>query len=363
VRSSRHRPFWLAVLAVPVALAATAGPGRASSGDPDPLAEEIARWSLYLKSNTSTDEMWREVKQATEPALARAEEALRDGHRLLALHRLASARLNLSASAFLAEHPAEQRKAMSALEAEWTRMGSSLNGDLGSLSATGLDGVRPAAIRALGEAALPQVRIYYDASLEYGRSTTAESGFFYLGAARAQREFAALCRSLAVASPLGQPALRPLDGELDALEGEMLAAYRPPASIDRHSEFIAASSALKEARELNGAGLRHGALLRYLQAALRVAPLRPSPSTLDGEAFAGKLRELDTRLSSGAVDHSIGRLFLELATAEKPGAGSSAPAIVDDVLPRYFAALEPARRTSPAPEPKVTVTLVRWPYT
>jgi hypothetical protein len=37
--------------------------------------------------------------------------------------------------------------------------------------------------------------------------------------------------------------------------------------------------------------------------------------------------------------------------------------LVADVLPRYFAALEPARPAPSRPAPKVTVTLVRWPYT
>jgi hypothetical protein len=61
------------------------------------------------------------------------------------------------------------------------------------------------------------------------------------------------------------------------------------------------------------------------------------------------------------VDPSLARLFLE--TAESEGAGPIASAIVADVLPRYFAALEPARALPPRPAPRATVTLVRWPYT
>jgi len=33
------------------------------------------------------------------------------------------------------------------------------------------------------------------------------------------------------------------------------------------------------------------------------------------------------------------------------------------VLPRYFAALEPAIPEAPKTAPRATVTLVRWPYT
>jgi hypothetical protein len=343
--------------------------GRGGASEPrDPLAVEIERWSAFLRDNPATDETWIQVKESSQPALARAEEALRDGRRLLALLRLASPRPNLSAAAYLGERSPEERKDPAAFEAEWTRMGRLLRDDLGAPSAAALDGVRPAAVRALGEAALPQVRVYYEASLEYGRNTMPDAGLFYLGAARAQRDFTAFCRALSRPSALEAPPLRALDPELDALEAEVLAAYRPPASIDRHPEFIAASSTLKEARELNALGLRHGAMLRYLQAGLRFAPLRPSPAPIDASALAGRLGELDRRLAASPFDDSLGRLFLEAAQADvaalKPGESPAvAVAIARDVLPRYFAGLAPAPPAAPRPAPRATVTLVRWPYT
>lgn len=338
------------------------------SKEKDLLSAEIDRWSAYVQAHTSTDEMWTQVKQATEPALGRARESLRDGRRLLALQRLAAARLNLAATVYLQERGEAERKDTAGLEAEWVRMGRVLKDDLGATSPRAFEGVSPAALRALGEAALPQVRVFYDASLEYGRSTTPQYGLFYLGVARAQQEFAALCRKLSVPSTRHAPAVRALSGELDALEAETLAAYRPPASIDKHGEFIAVSAAIKEARELDVAGLRFGAMLRYLQAAQRLAALRPVPPELDRGALAARLTEFQTRLSEGGVDHSIGELLIEaaqadLASAAPGGSPATAAAIVSDVMPRYLAALEPARPAPARPAPKVTVTLVRWPYT
>ncbi|MFI4946567.1 MAG: hypothetical protein ACHP85_25030, partial [Burkholderiales bacterium] len=146
---------------------------------------------------------------------------------------------------------------------------------------------------------------------------------------------------------------------------EVLAAYRPPASIDRHSDFIRASAALKEAHELDALGLRYGALLRYLQAALRFAPLRGVPAG-PGTALEARLREYDARLASRERDDTIGRLFLETAQSLATGKDQDpalAQAIADFVLPKYFAALEPRKPAAKAPEPRVTVTLVRWPYT
>ncbi|HEX6863625.1 MAG TPA: hypothetical protein VF414_12450 [Thermoanaerobaculia bacterium] len=298
----------------------------------DPLAAEIERWSAFLESRPAEDKL----RQQTQPALARAGEALGQGRRLLATERLVKARERLAIDAYMGRRPAEQRKDLAAFEAEWKRMRDPL---LAKPPAT--EDLRPAAVRALAEASLPQVRAYYDASLEYGRNTMPEQGLFYLGAAQAQREAVELLRTLSAPSSRRAPPVRSLRPEIDALEAEMLAVYKPPVSIDRHGEFIAASATLKEARELDEAGLRHGALLRYLQAAVQFAPLRGSSPA----AQAG----LEKRLSEGDVDHSIGQLLLESGHAE--------------ALPLYFAALQPARPQEAGPAPRVTVTLVRWPYT
>jgi hypothetical protein len=354
-----------ALLAIAVAsLASTVAAARPSPSDP--IAAEIARWSTFLKSNSSKDEMWTQVKEAVTPVLARAEDALRKGRRLLALQRLAAAQANLAASLYVRERPPAQH-ADSGFEAEWKRMGNVLRADLRTPPTTALEGVQPAAVRAMGEAALPQVRIFYDASLEYGRNTMPDAGLFYIGSAQAQRDFAAFCRSISAPSPRPAPPLRSLAGEIDRLEGEMLAAYKPPASIDNHGDFIRAHSALKEARELDAAGLRYGALLRYLQAAQRMAPIRKAPVSLRGATLAKRLDDFDARLSSGRFDDSLGRLFLEAARDEAEGGEGRSPAaaatIAADVLPRYFAALEPARPAAPKPDARVTVTLVRWPYT
>jgi hypothetical protein len=341
-----------------------AAPG--SSAQDQAVAAEVARWAAFLHDNTATDELWKDIKQSTEPALARAQRALAEGRPLLALLRLGPVHENLSAAAYLGRRPAEQRKDGAAFEAEWARMGNELRAQLAVSPPGALDGVRPALLRAMGEATLPQVRIYYDASLEYGRNTMPDSGLYYLGAAEAARDFASLARRLSAPSPHAAPALRSVAPELDALEAEILAAYRPPLSIDKHREFIGASSALKEARELDAAGLRYGALLRYLQAVLRFASLRTTTAP-PAPALGERLRALEPRWTPG-IDHSLGRVFVEAAQSDlaeqaADGAAVTAAAVVSDVLPRYFAALTPARPRAARAEPRVTVTLVRWPYT
>lgn len=346
-----------AVLTVVLALLALQGPRMRAAGA-DPLANEISSWLAYVAAHSASGDLWTQVKQAVDPVLAGAQSALHDGRRLLALQRLSAARQYLAADKYTASRPAAERATEAGFEAAWTRAGEALKADLARISPNRLDGVRPAAVRALGEAALPQVRAYYEASLEYGRNTMPETGVFYIGTAVAEREFADLCRHLTAPSPRLTPPIRAIGAEIDALQSEVLAAYRPPAAIDRHSDFIAVSSALNEARELDASGLRYGALLRYLRAALRFDALRP-PARADAPAVSVLLKPFEARVASGRIDHSIGQLLLEEAQADT----ALAPAIASDVLPRYFAALEPATPRPPAPTPAVTVTLVRWPYT
>ncbi len=343
-----------------------AAPERAASSDM--IASQIERWSTYLQINTSTDETWQQIKQVSTPVLETAKTALRDGRRLWALQRLATAEPYLVASQYASGLPPADLKDTAAFEAAWKQMGSTLRADLEPPSPSTLDGVRPAAVRAIGEAALPQVRIYYDASLDYGRNTTAQYGLLQMGIALGQRDVVDLCRKVSEPSAPPPPPVRALSPELDALEAEFLAAYRPPAAIDKHDQFIGASAALKEARELDAAGLRYGALLRYLQAVLRSAPLRQAPGALDAQAIDERLGEFASRLSAARRDDSIGKLFLEIAQSdiqatEKGKTSSTAATVAQDVLPRYFAALEPASAQRPKPASEVTVTLVRWPYT
>ncbi|HYG64702.1 MAG TPA: hypothetical protein VEL74_19130 [Thermoanaerobaculia bacterium] len=373
--SSRGRPAALLVLLL-MTLAAACGGAAETAKSPaavsDPLAAEIEQAAAFLQSDAAAQGPWAQSREGSLRELGRAQDALRAGRRTLAMFRFSTVKANLATAAYLSEHATG--KDMAAFEAEWKRMGGALKGDLGALSPAALDGVHPAAVRAVGETALPQIRGYYEASLDYGRSTAPAEGLYYLASAQAQRDLARFARTLSAPASRREPPLRSIAQELDALESEMLAAYRPPASIEKHPQFIAASSALKEARELDAAGLCYGALLRYLQAAVRFAPLRQDQPALSGDALARRLGEFEKRLAVGDVDHSLGQLFAEIArsdidgtpadTAGTPSAVAPiAAGIAADVLPRYFAAIEPARPAPARPAPKVTVTLVRWPFT
>lgn len=360
-------PFTALAALAAAALVAACGP--ASTGAPPAasgaLEAEVARWSDFAAADTAGDPYSSQVRRATAPALEQARTSLARGRRLHALLRLGAARSMLSAVTYMREHRDEARS-QEALEAVWKRAGAELA--VAAPGAPAFAGIRPAAVRAMAEAAGPAVRISYEASLVYARATDVDAGLFYMGEAEAHRQFVELCRSLGEPAAGRDPAFRAIGPEIDALQSEILALYKPPVSIDRHPEFIGASAALKEARELDAAGLRRGALLRYLQAALRFQPLRDRPPAFDSVATPAALHALAARLGGG-LDHSLGRLFLEVAQADLEDTSAAAThataaAVAGEVLPRYFAALEAAPRATPAAAaPQVTVTLVRWPYT
>ena len=355
----------------------------------DRLAADVDHWTAMMQLR-SANRGWAQVAQTTLPALAGARAALRQGRRELALELVAGARVEIEATSYWLQSCSGRRFDEGRFEAEWARMGGGpLHGALGTPDPGALSAVRPAAARAIGEAALPEVGTYYRASLPYGRSTTPQSGCYYLGNAVALDHLVTFCRRLGAAAPAGPagrqpelPVVRPLDGELDALERELAAAFQPPAAVASHGAFIKAGSLLKEARELDAGGLRFGALLRYLQAAFAVRTLAPRRSPdptagsapaaaapLDARELGARLRAMESRLDAGGgVDHGIGRIWLErAATYLDPGAPrgglAAADAILDDVMPRYLAALGAAPPGRPRAVPAVTVTLVRWPFT
>jgi hypothetical protein len=376
----------------PAAAGAPAVPAAdAAAAQKDPLTADIRHWAAYLRDNPAQDENWQQVKQVSEPIVQRIERALQDGRRLLALERLAVVRGNLAASEWAAGRAPGPRTDLAAFEAEWKRMGQALGKALAPPRPDDFARLRPAALRAVAETAAAQVRVFYNASLDYGRSTEPQYGLFYLGQAQAASDLVALCRrldrsgSLVEGAPHPPPALRPLQPELDALETDLLATYEPPVSIDRHGEFIVASSALNEARALDAAGLRAAALLRYLDAVLRTSALRPaattpaatapaagSAATAEGAAappsVEARLQALQGRIDASGSDASIARIYLESARSnmqtDVPGANpATSEAIVSDVLPRYLAAVGPPPKLPPPKTPRATVTLVRWPFT
>lgn len=334
----------------------------------DPLAVEISRWKTFLEENKSTDENWISLKEITTPFVMKSEKALAAGRRLYALHLLATARAILSAEKYIAELPPDSLKQLSKLEDEWRRTGSILQPVLKRTDRPKFDGL-PIAVQAICETAYSEIQPFYEASLEYGKSTEPDSGLFYLGSALGQYDFTRFCVTLSdrsASQPVNFPALF---SEVDEFEDQVLLAYKPPASIDSHPIFIRTSAMIKQSRELYDAGLYNGALYRYLDARLRFARITFAARSMTAEEANAQANAVLKKLDQDTKDNSIARLFVEMAVTEvadtSPDSkgGETARAVFEDVLPHYFLALQPAPTKKDSPPAEVTVTLVRWPYT
>jgi len=336
-----------------VALAAVA----LGSASKDPIADDVTYWKRFLAADTVTVGFMAQLKQASTPALNSADDALAHGRRSLALLRLGSVRSNLAPGLVTRADVTYED-----VEARRTKLAPQFEGE--AIVAIARVQGSSAFGRALAQSSAMQARETFDASLVYGRATEPLFGYYYLEQGVAYLDYAQFAATAGATLEHGKaPALRSFAPEIRKLRDEMLAAYRPPLSIDRHPEFISASSATKEALEYDAAGYHEAALLRYLQAAVRFAPLRADLKRLAPALLTAKMEVARKQLADPNVDHSIGTLFLEVAEADADSAKAIASAVVEDVLPRYFAALEPAAPAQAKQPPEVTVTLVRWPYT
>ncbi len=331
------------------------------------LAADVERLRKAVAAQPES-EFWKQVKPGVEAVLDRVTQDVDAGRLLVALRGLATLRTNVEGFAFLAERPQIAAGDSGAFKAEWQRMDSELRG---IEQAYRKSPRAPAAVRALGEAAWGMARPLYEASLEYAAATEAQYGLFYLGQARAAADYARFSQTMGFPVSGTQLPERSYAMEIDKLDQQVEAAYQPPLSIERHSDFIGVNAWLKRATELDQKRLYLGALYAYLEATRTMGEVLAAVPSADELA---KLKEaasgLAKRLDEPGKDHSLGRLFLDLAEREiaRGAAGEQQPArsarvLVEQVLPAYFAALEKVAPGTTAGQKLVTVTLVRWPFT
>ena len=245
-------------------------------------------------------------------------------------------------------------------------MGKVLGADLAPPSPSAFDGVRPAAVRALGEAALPQVKIFYDTSLEYGAQYAAGARHLLHRGSRARSGSSSRSPGRSPSVPPGRP-LRcaPSPTELDALEGRHPRRV-PAARLDRQARRVHRSELDAEGgarARCRGPPLRRAAALSAGGAAPGRSSKRRSAPVRRGRAPG--VRRAPVRRRRRSLDRPpLPRIRAGRSRGAAAGAvPERASVIASDVLPRYFAALEPAQPAAPRPAARVTVTLVRWPYT
>jgi hypothetical protein len=354
----------LFALAAPAPISATAA---AAEPGVDPIQREIDRFQERIATTEPSDEELKSAHESATPLLALSERALADGKRWFALTRLAFVWSNLEAADYRAGYPTELRSQMSALESELARFEPE-RARFASAGRPSLDET-PAAARAIAEVAFSELDGFTNASLDYGKATAADIGLYYIGAARAQISLARFVAGLrdpgATARPL---APRSLAVEIATVEDELLAAYVPPASVEQHSVFIRISSLLKQAHELDAAGLRHGALYKLLDAKMRLARMAHPERKMSSAEAIQRAEALEPKLRATGVDSTLAQTFVEIALVQSAESDpamlgpETAAAVFEEVSPLYTEVLgsAPATPSEQAAEVTVTIQQVCW---
>jgi len=332
------------------------------------LADEVQRLRKQAAAQPDGD-LWKQVKPGVEAGLDRIEKDVAAGRLLVAVRGLGNIRFNLLAAVYSAEHAAAQND-MAEFEREWRRMdGELLPAERRQRQMAW--GSSPAVVRALAEASLGTTRPLYEASREYAAATQPLFGLFYLGQAKGALDFTLFARRLKFPEARAQFPARSLAVEIDRLEQQVEKAYQPPLSIERHPQFIGLNAWVKRAVELDQGKLYHGAMVTYLEAVRSLGELTgAAPTAEDLTRLKESAAEFEKRASLPGVDHSLARLYVELAQREieraqagEAPSGLSARALVENSLPAYFAAVERAGSATTTAKAELTVTLVRWPFT
>jgi hypothetical protein len=237
-----------------------------------------------------------------------------------------------------------------AFESEWKRLGLVLDEKEKQLAGNTWRR-SPAAVRALAESSLTQVRPYYQSGRLYGLNTTIDDGLYYLGLSPALLDYALFCQSLTFGQASPELKLAPLSDALAGLESDTLHSFRRAEADGRYQQndtqrlrYIRANVTLKMAAELNQEKRTAGALHKYLEAMLYLG-LADSATQGDVSRLKSQSEALAARLNNPRFDHSIGRLYWEMAQAalrraeaEQPGGEEQkrASVILEKVLPAYF---------------------------
>lgn len=291
-------------------------------------------------------------EETSKPLLALlgcSEAAAKANRPLLGVYFLQTPYMELNGRQFMSDRAKAIGADKAAYEREWLAVGRTIKAKERELVARPARHL-PSAITALAQVARAQAGPYYQSGRQYGLETSLEYGLYYMGFATADYDFARLCGTFPFASAGAAPRYASVKPDLDRLETEIVSAYEK-ADADGRRRFLDLNANLKLASELEGRGWFEGALQKYLDITMRLQlVVGPNPGGREAE-LRGALDAARKRLSSAPTDQSIALLYVEMAenALDSPCSVDANPvgraaAIVDRVLPSYFAYLERTRR-------------------
>ena len=343
------------------------------------IKSQIDQLRHTLESKPGARPEWKDVKPEIAESLQRADDDLRTGRLYVSLEELAGAWDSIRGAEGVTEKTEEEllKEGLPGIEAKIKRVRIEFTDFEKQAMQKNWDAA-PVAVRALAEKAASQTLNLLEGAHGFAILTDVEkralfenyaSALYYAGESRGQAQFSAFCYTLNLPRKNAAFPLRSISPELHQLQTQVMAAYRPPRSVEHHADFIHLNATLKLAGELDAAKLYAGALYQYLDATQQLAMFFATvPPAAKQSRLRKSLQKMTSDLGGSQQDQSIAQLFLERTEAgltRSPGAAGwmTFETIIEQVLPAYFAALKaspPSEHRAPA---GVTVTLVRWPYT
>lgn len=298
------------------------------------ITAEIARLEQTLKAVESA-ELPKDVQglfAAYRDALDRAKRATSPEYQL---YRLRDPFVGIETLAFLAKEKSAA-ESVERFRELWLARRARFEAKLPQARGTQLQ-------RGLAESAATRAERLFHASLPYAKASAPWSGVYYLGEAEANLRFRELVLSLASKDTEKTPSRARLAAMAETLERDTLAFFGGDVT---NQAVVPVSVRLKEGRELLDAGRLDGATLLLVEgrAALsrRGGPRGSYPP--DAKAPAGSIVSV---LEAWAGDEQA----------------PMSDALRSEVVPFYGALFAAGPPPTARPAAKVTVTLVRWPYT
>jgi hypothetical protein len=337
---------------------------------------DLLRKSLAAKPDS--DPQWKEPKAAIERTLEQAADDNGGGRLYVSLERLSGALVSFRGFERSNGKTDDEllNEGLPGIETEVKKARVELARSVKETREDGSANV-PVAVRALTEKAQGEAADLIEGGRGFAlltgvaadRVNNFSSALYYVGNSEGQSEAIAFYKSLNLLRTGVPFPLRSVSSELESLQDRATAAFRPPRSIEQHADFIRLNATLKQAGELDAAHLYAGALYQYLDAVQQLEKLGSvTPNAQKQPKLKADVQKMRARVSASKQDSSLAQLFLERAEsrlAKSPGEDDwkTIDTIVEKVMPAYFAMLKPAAVRDHPAVARVTVTLVRWPYT
>jgi hypothetical protein len=374
MRTAYQRRFVLLTLAAFTVQAAASS----QSDAPARIEAEVNLVRKSVAAKPDSDPQWKAPKAAIAQTLDQAAAELRGGRLYLSLERLSGALVSFRGFERANGKTDDEllNEGLPGIETEAKKARVELAHSVEQSRQDGSANV-PLALRALAERAQGEAAELIEGGRGFALLTGAaadrvnnfSSALYYVGNSEGQSEAIAFYRSLNLPRTGAPFPLRSVSPELEALQDQTTAAFKPPRSVEQHADFIRLNATLKQAGELDAAHLYAGASYQYLDAVQQFEKLgSATPDAQKQSKLKADVQEMRARLGASKQDSSLAQLFLEraesrLAKSPTDDDWKTIATIVEQVMPAYFAMLKPAAVQDHPAVARVTVTLVRWPYT